>query len=70
MELLLICGLIILTFINIAWFVLLKETVKIMESMNKVIEANAELSHTMATEMIKDKMKENKRLKESIKDGE
>lgn len=70
MELLLICGLIILTFINIVWFYLLHETVKGMSSIAEVVKANASLSETMANEMIKDKMKENIKLKEEIKNGE
>ena len=59
MELLLICGLLIMLFINIAWFVCLKDIVSAMESMKNVIEANVSLSKTIVDEMIKNKMKEN-----------
>lgn len=64
MELLLICGMLIMLFINISWFVCLKETVKAMETISDTVLANANLTHTMANEMIKDKMEENKKLKE------
>lgn len=64
MELLLICGLIILTFINIMWFVCLKNTVEAMEAMGDAIEAGSKLIHTLANDMIERKMKENQELKE------
>jgi hypothetical protein len=64
MELLLICGMLIMLFINISWFVCLKETIKAMETISDTVFANAELSHTMAKDMIERKMKENQELKE------
>lgn len=66
MELILICGLLIMLGINIAWFVTLGEAVKGMETMSKIITTNADLTKLMAEEMIKDKTKEIQELKNKL----
>lgn len=64
MEILLICALLVMLFINIAWFICLKNTVEAMEAMGDAIEAGSKLIHTLANDMIERKMKENQKLKE------